>query len=605
MRARFAAAAATAAVLLSSCASAATTSARAVPGPHGTATFALPTGIVPTYIFPFTNAVLSNNVTLFEFTNLSWRPLYWFGKGTSPNINYAESMALPPVYSNGGRTVTITLNRKYTWPNGKPVTSRDVRFWMNLLFAEKQNYAGYNVGQIPDDLTSMSFPASTPYTFSLTFSKAYSHLFALYDELSAIIPIPQYAWDRTSASGPVGNYDLTNAGAQAVFNYLNAQSSQESTYASDRLWKAVDGPWVLQAFSPATGATTFVPNSKYTGPGKPTIARFEQVPFTSSTAEFDALRGGQLDYGYLPPEDSSQAGYFSSRGYKVVAWSDFGFNGIIPNYSNPVVGPLLKQLYIRQAMQLLINQPQISKDIYHGLAFPTYGPIPTVGAGSYISKALTVNPYPYSVAKATHLLASHGWTVTVHGTDVCSSPGTGSGQCGPGINKGTPLSFVEAVSTGSSPFLAEAEDIASSWSLVGIHVTIDLHSTGEIFSTFQPCSNGNAGCNWQLALTGMTGGTPTYSPEYLPDAASWFQLGGNNNINGYNDSTMNKLSHEVEVNSSLQVLQSLAQYTGKALPELWIPNYPYQLSVISPHLHGAVPQNPNLDVTPEFWRLTS
>jgi hypothetical protein len=44
-------------------------------------------------------------------------------------------------------------------------------------------------------------------------------------------------------------------------------------------------------------------------------------------------------------------------------------------------------------------------------------------------------------------------------------------------------------------------------------------------------------------------------------------------------------------------------YTAQQLPSLWEPDYPYQLSVISPKLHGAVPQNPNLDITPEDWTL--
>jgi peptide/nickel transport system substrate-binding protein len=116
---------------------------------------------------------VSNNVDLFQFTPFMWRPLYWFGVNGTPNINYQQSMADPPKYSNGGKTVTITLNRKFTWSNGKPVTNRDVELWLNILKAEKGEYLGYSPGSIPDDVTSMSFPASSPYQFSITFNKAY------------------------------------------------------------------------------------------------------------------------------------------------------------------------------------------------------------------------------------------------------------------------------------------------------------------------------------------------------------------------------------------------------------------------------------------------
>ena len=157
----------------------------------------------------------------------------------------------------------------------------------------------------------MSFPSSTPYTFSITFNKAYSHLWLLYNQLSQITPIPQHVWDKTSASGPVGNYDMTPAGALKVYKFLNTQSTQQATYASNPLWKVVDGPWNLSAFSPSTGYSAFVPNPTYGGPGKPKIAKLEELPFTSDIAEFDALRSGQLDYGYLPPRTSIRPG--SSR----------------------------------------------------------------------------------------------------------------------------------------------------------------------------------------------------------------------------------------------------------------------------------------------------
>ena len=38
----------------------------------------------------------------------------------------------------------------------------------------------------------------------------------LYNELGQLIPLPQQSWDKESATGPVGNYDLTPAGASAI-----------------------------------------------------------------------------------------------------------------------------------------------------------------------------------------------------------------------------------------------------------------------------------------------------------------------------------------------------------------------------------------------------
>ena len=325
-------------------------------GSGHTVTFALPAGTIPTYISPFVAGPVSNNVDLFQFSPFMWRPLYWFGINGTVNINYSESMAGAPTYSNGGKTVTVTLNKKFTWSNGKPVTNRDVEFWLNLLKNEKGEYLGYSPGSIPDDIASMSFPASSPYQFSITFNKVYSPLWILYDELSEIVPIPQAVWDKTSASSPVGNYDTTAAGAKAVWKFMNSQATQEGTYTTNKIWQVVDGPWNLTGFSTVTGASTFTPNKAYTGPGKPKIAKFEELPFTSTSAEFNALRSGQVDFGYLPPEDASQASYFTSRGYTVNNWTDYGFNGMLLNFTNPT-GRAASQAALHSAGHAVSDQP--------------------------------------------------------------------------------------------------------------------------------------------------------------------------------------------------------------------------------------------------------
>ena len=114
-------------------------------------------------------------------------------------------------------------------------------------------------------------------------------------------------------------------------------------------------------------------------------------------------------------------------------WTDFGFNNFMLNYTNPTVGSIFKQLYIRQAMQSLINQPQIAKDIWHGFAFPTYGPIPQTPSSSYLSSALKQNPYPYSLSHAVSLLKSHGWNVVpTSAPTLAPSPEPGPRSAGPG-----------------------------------------------------------------------------------------------------------------------------------------------------------------------------
>ena len=74
--------------------------------------------------------------------------------------------------------------------------------------------------------------------------------------------------------------------------------------------------------------------------------------------------------------------------------------------------------------------------MYHGVAYPSYGPVPLTPKSSFLTSYESHNPYPYSPKAARQLLASHGWSVHVTGIDSCIKPGTQADECGAGIAKG-------------------------------------------------------------------------------------------------------------------------------------------------------------------------
>jgi hypothetical protein len=77
----------------------------------------------------------------------------------------------------------------------------------------------------------------------------------------------------------------------------------------------VDGPWRLTGYTGSGGTITFSANDSCFA-GKPHLSKFEELPFTSDTAEYSALRAGLVDYGYVPTEDASIA----IPGYKITPW---------------------------------------------------------------------------------------------------------------------------------------------------------------------------------------------------------------------------------------------------------------------------------------------
>ena len=146
---------AAAALLAAACSSSSGTSASGgKPVTGGTATFAEPPGVTPNYIFPMLTGAYYSVANIEEFQRLSFRSLYWIGNGKGqPVVDPALSLAALPVYSDNDSVVTIHLGN-YTWSDGQPVTTRDVAFWINLLRANKADFAAYIPGEFPDNLKS-------------------------------------------------------------------------------------------------------------------------------------------------------------------------------------------------------------------------------------------------------------------------------------------------------------------------------------------------------------------------------------------------------------------------------------------------------------------
>ena len=94
-----------------------------------------------------------------------WRPVYWQANGVVPEIEPDMSVANMPQYSNGNKTVTITMKSNYKWSDGKPVTANDLLFYIDLIKAaikvSPANWASYVPGHFPDNLVSTSEPNST------------------------------------------------------------------------------------------------------------------------------------------------------------------------------------------------------------------------------------------------------------------------------------------------------------------------------------------------------------------------------------------------------------------------------------------------------------
>ncbi len=590
------------AMALAACTSTSTSApTNGAPESGGTATFAEQPADTPNYIFPFVSSayISVSNLNLFQY--LMYRPLYWFGNGSQPTVNTTKSLANLPVWSNGGKTVTITL-KHFMWSNGTQVSAQNIEFWLNMEQAVGATDYGAYTGFPNDQVTSMT--AASPTTLVLNLNKAYNQQWFLYNELAQVSPMPE-AWDRT-ASGP-SHCTTTVSDCAAVYKYLDAQSRNMAGYVNSPLWSIVDGPWKLTSFN-ADGYVAMVPNKSYSGPDKPHLSQFEELPFTTDAAEYNVLRApsssSKIDVGYIPSEDlpakpaNAALGTNPLAGYSLDPWYQWGISYYTVNEQDTIGdhGAIFRQLYFRQALAYLMNEQSVISGPLKGYAFPTVGPVANQPVTSWLSPQLkSGNQFPYDPAKAKSLLSSHGWAVTPGGTTTCATPSL----CGTGITKGSGLSFTFAYDSGLSWVQAELTQLQSNAAALGIK----LNLKPEPFDTVVAASAGNCvvakiPCNWDMADWGLGW---SFYPDVLPTGETLFKCGAIANSGGYCDPTNDAMIDQTLTSSNLSYMYSWQNYLSPQLPVEWQPNAPYQITEVASNLKGVIPMTSTLMLDPEDW----
>jgi peptide/nickel transport system substrate-binding protein len=573
-------------------------------GKSGTITFGLPTSAAPTWILPIVPGANGSVYEQYMFIQPMWRPLYWTDNGVHPVVDDQFSIANEPTWSNNDQTVTFTLKPNYKWSDGQPVTSADVLFEFYLLKAAlKENPANWSqyvpaLG-IPDQVTSVSAPNST--TVVMNMNKPVNPEWFLENGLSLLNPMPEHAWAKASANGPILN-PAVPANAKAIWDYLYATAKDTSTYASNPMWQLVDGPYKLASFNSTTGSYTMVPNPTYGGPHAKVVSTFKVEGYASQTAEWNAVKSGALDMvADIPSQDIPQVPSISGQ-YNDFGYPSFGFNYAVYNFKdktgdfNNVIG----QLYIRQVIASLEDEQGIIRAFFHGAAGQSYGPVPSIPSTPYTPADALTNPYPYSVSGAISALKAHGWTVNTSGTDVCSNAGTGANQCGAGIPAGTKLAWNLVYDSTTQVTTEIVQNLASDLRQAGI--TVNLQSSN--FNTMiQDDNDPTAPKNDDKWAMEDFGG---FGIDDYPTMLGIFNTTGTYDIGGYSDPKADALMNASVSSSNPDAVKNEASYLTQQQPSLFQPNQD-RIAVWIKTLSGppatfqALTQN---YVSPEMWYFT-
>lgn len=133
--------------------------------------YALPANFTPNWILPIGTAAHLNTNNGSIAQSLYERLIAYDGSTGKIGWDKPGSVATAADFASDSKSVTITLGDRH-WSDGKPITSRDVEFWFNLIKANAKDWGSYSAGKAPDNWTSFKTVDDTHFT--ITFDKAYN-----------------------------------------------------------------------------------------------------------------------------------------------------------------------------------------------------------------------------------------------------------------------------------------------------------------------------------------------------------------------------------------------------------------------------------------------
>jgi peptide/nickel transport system substrate-binding protein len=584
---------------------------RGTPHTGGTISFGQITGSTPSYVFPIIPGANATSPTINLIQNL-FLPLYNGPKGAAATINHGLSVGRPPVFSDGDKTVTIAIKPGFRWSDGAPVDAADMVFAIDLLKAavaeRAANWSQYTPGQFPTSVVSATAPSK--YELVIKLDRAYNPSYFLDDQLqdsNGVYPLPATSWNIDRPGGPHLDY-ADPANAKQIYDFLSSQGADPKGFATNPLWRDVDGPYTLSSFSATDGSYRLTPNRKYGGRPGP-YATILVNTYPSITAQLSALRSGDLDVGSI---DFSQLGavpQLRASGFSVFGGPSFGWLGGVINFRDTTghFDKIIGQLYVRQALAHLIDQPAYVRTIFKHAAAVNYGPVPRLPANPYTptNNASVNGPYPYDPAAAVALLKAHGWKVVPAGQTTCQKAGSGAGECGAGIPAGTPLTFnwVDLPRSESPTNALEGQAFASeAKSALGVTVKLETRTFDYQLANFDDADSTAAANHndWAIANDGGF-----FYNDY-PASDQTFSSGGVFNAAGFSDPRADALMRASVSGPDPNAVTNEAQYLTAQVPVLFEPGaavvYAVSSKVRGNELgFGALTQQSFL---PQYWYLS-
>ncbi|MGZ3496290.1 MAG: ABC transporter substrate-binding protein [Vulcanimicrobiaceae bacterium] len=464
---------------------------------------------------------------------------------------WSTSFASKIDITNDGKRYTLHLRRNGRWPDGTPITSRDVVFSLKLV-ANPSVLAG-NSG---DFALMYGVKALDPYTVELRL-KHPSPPF-LENALYEAYVLPEHVLGKYAADS---EQEAKFVNADSAF----AQHPMES--GAFRIKRMVPDSYLILA-----------PNPGYWG-AKPYLNEIAFRVYPQQDSLYAAVDAGEVDVTDIPP--NLWRVHDRLRGdHKAVTWPWNVAFYLLPNYKDASIS-FVRDRSVRQAMMYAINRDFIVKGLMSGEADVLDGPIPKFSP--YFDAS--VQRYGYDPARARALLDAAGWKL-VNGVRM---------------KNGKPLRFTLKTGGATDAVASNiAELIQANLRSVGIDCVLQNEELQTFFADLH-------GSKFQFALRGVI-----LNPH--PDDYKWFdssqtRANGGYNLGSYDNPQVDRAIEAARTASSPQAargaLDKYQQLASRDLPALFL--YSNRLGAIVPSRMTGYELTPlapaALPMGLQFWRL--
>ncbi|EPZ42240.1 ABC transporter substrate-binding protein [Alicyclobacillus acidoterrestris] len=393
-----------------------------------------------------------------------YEPLFYYNE-VGPQVY--PILGTTKTWSNGNTTLTVQLNSKAKWTDGKAFTAQDVVFTFDLL----KKFPAADLNGVWQKLSSVKAQGKSTVVFQF---KSEDVPFAMY-VLQQVI-VPQHIWssvgDPTKFSNPkpIGTGPFT----------LERFSSQEYVYKANPNYYKGTVP-VPEVDIPAYGDN----NSN-------------NMALSEGTLDWDGAIMQNIQKNYV---DKSSDNHYWFPPDAIVS--------LVPNLKDP----LLSNAAVRQAISLAINREDIQNKGEYGLykvAQPD-GILPTMSSWVDPNLPQKDKAFTYNPSAAEKVLERAGFKKNSSGIFVSLS--------------GKPLSLTLLVVSGWTDWVEDASLLSQELKQVGIQLNVQQEQYGAYMAQLQShkfqlaMSTSNSGPNPYYIFQSLLYTNQAYNYEQFSDPA--------------------------------------------------------------------------------------